>query len=327
MSKPDENFDFRSAGLRVLRLEAQALDQLAGRIEGEAFSGACRAILACDSHVVVTGMGKSGHIGAKVAATLSSTGTPAFFLHPAEAVHGDLGVLTPRNVVLAISHSAATEEVLNLLPYIAHHGIPLIVVCGNQEGPLARKADVVLSYSLEQEACPLNLAPTASTIAQMALCDALAGALMEARGFTDEDFALRHPLGTLGRRLLVRVGDLMATGADNPVMHESATLGETIPRMAQLGAVSFVDDTGKLTGIFCDGDLRRLVGRGGAPPTTIMAELMIANPKRVSPETSGTKVVDFLQEHRIGVLPVVDEQGRPVGMIDLKTLHRAGLAG
>ncbi len=327
MSNSPDNFDFHSAGLRVLKLEAEALRGLGEQIEGEAFAKACRLILECDSHVVVTGMGKSGHIGAKVAATLSSTGTPAFFLHPAEAVHGDLGMLTPRNVVLAVSHSGATEEVLNLLPYISHHEISLIVVCGSALGPLAKRADVVLSYELEKEACPLNLAPTASTIAQMALCDALAGALMEARGFTNEDFALRHPLGALGRRLLVRVRDMMATGADNPVLHESATLSEAIPRMAQLGAVAFVDDTGILTGIFCDGDLRRLVERGGADPTTRMSELMIKNPKRVSPDIAGPKVVDILQEFRIGVLPVVDEDNRAVGMIDLKTLHQAGLAG
>jgi arabinose-5-phosphate isomerase len=272
-------------------------------------------------------MGKSGHIGAKTAATFASTGTPAFFVHPAEAVHGDLGMMTGTSAVLALSHSGATDEVLNLLPYIRHSHIPLIVVTGNPTGPLAAKADVVLSYCLDQEACPLNLAPTASTITQMAICDALAGAVMEMRGFTHEDFALRHPLGTLGRRLLMHVGDLMATGDDNPVMPETATLKEAISRMMSMGAVSFVGSDGRLTGIFCDGDLRRLFQRGGADPDALMRDIMVHNPKRITADLPGTKAVDMMQQYKISVLPVVDDDLRPVGMVDLKTLNRAGLAG
>lgn len=323
----DEKRPFHQAGLRVLKLEAEALASIERSLDRSAFDAACKAMLAAPAHVVVTGMGKSGHVGRKVAATLASTGSPAFFLHPAEAVHGDLGMITAQNVVLAISHSGATEEILNLLPYIARYRIPLVAVCGNRTGPLAEKADVLIAYEIDQEACPLNLAPTASTIVQMAICDALAGALMEARGFTDEDFALRHPMGTLGRRLLIRVSDLMMAGADNPVLHESATLRDTIPLMARVGAVSFVDDEGRLSGIFCDGDLRRLYGRGGAAPDTPMAGLMVRNPKRIEADILGAKAVDIMQEYRISVLPVVDERQRPVGTIDLKALNRAGIAG
>jgi len=315
------------AGMRVLRLEAEALARLAQTIDSAAFDAACRMIAEADSHVVVTGMGKSGHIGAKVAATFASTGTPAFFLHPAEAVHGDLGMLTGRNVVLALSHSGTTDEVLNLLPYVGRYEIPLIAITARPDSPLARKADVVLAYDFDQEACPLNLAPTASTIAQMAVCDAIAGALMEMRGFTSEDFAIRHPLGALGRRLLMLVRDLMYAGEDNPTLPESATLSEAIHAMMRLGAVSFVDANGKLAGIFCDGDLRRLFQRGGADPNAPMQPIMIRNPKRVGPDVPGTKAVDLMQEHKISVLPVVDDEGRPVGMVDLKTLNRAGLAG
>lgn len=313
-------------GLRVLELEASALARLAKDFDAEAFDRAAALMLDAPAHVVVTGIGKSGHIGAKIAATLASTGTPSFFLHPAEAVHGDLGMLTRDNVVLALSHSGTTEEVLNLLAYIQFHRIPLIVITGAANSPLAEKATVVLRYDLDKEACPLNLAPTASTIMQMALGDALAGALMRLRGFTDEDFAMRHPLGTLGRRLLMRVADMMVTGEENPVMPHTARLREAISRMMRLGAVSFVDDEGKLAGIFCDGDLRRLFQRGGADPDAPMTGIMIRNPKRIGEDALCTKAVDVMTEYKISVLPVVDHEMRPVGMIDLKMLTRAGIA-
>ncbi len=312
-------------GLRVIEQEAATLAALGNHLDCSAFDRAVETMLDARAHVIVTGMGKSGHIGAKIAATLASTGTPAFFLHPAEAVHGDLGMLTGQNVVLALSHSGTTEEVLNLIPYIQLHAIPLVVITGNATSQLASRAKAVLAYKLDQEACPLNLAPTASTIAQMALGDALAGALMRARGFTDEDFAIRHPLGALGRRLLIHVRDLMAVGDENPVMPETALLKDAISRMMRLGAVSLVDEEGKLAGIFCDGDLRRLLSRGPVDPAWMMKDIMIRNPKRIHPDVLGTKAVDLMETHKITVLPVVDEDDMLVGMIHLHSLIQAGI--
>jgi arabinose-5-phosphate isomerase len=315
-------------GLRVLREEAGVLARVADALDTAAFDAAVALLLAARAHVIVSGIGKSGHIGAKIAATLASTGTPAFFLHPAEAVHGDLGMLTRDNVLLAISHSGTTEEVLNLLPYAVHHGIPVVAITGNPLSPLAEKASVVLHLGIEKEACPLNLAPMSSTVAQLAVGDALAAALMRARGFQAEDFALRHPLGTLGKRLLIRVRDLMTSGADNPVIHQDQPLRAAISAMTgkRLGAVSMVDDDGVLAGIFCDGDLRRLFEREGLNPDRPMADVMIRNPRRIGPDVPGVKAVDLMETAKITVLPVVDEDDRPVGMIHLHQLIQSGIA-
>lgn len=318
------------AGREVLLTEGDALRSLGNALSEETFGSAVDILFGCPSQVVLTGMGKSGHIAAKVAATLASTGTPAFFMHPGEALHGDLGMLTAHNVVVAISQSGATDEVVNLLPYIKSLSIPLLAITGNDGSTLGKHADVILSSKVDQEACPLNLAPTTSTTLQLALGDALAVALMKRRGFGPDDFALRHPLGSLGRRLLVRVSDLMHQGDENPVISEDAPLHEGISRMTgkRLGSVSIVDKQGKLAGIFCDGDLRRLFDRseGKIDPKLPISEFMIKNPKRTRPETLGAKAVDQMETHAITVLPVVDDSDRPIGMIHLHDLIRAGIS-
>jgi arabinose-5-phosphate isomerase len=314
----------------VLSTEAKAIETLSRQLDGVQLTRAVDMLLACKAQVVLTGMGKSGHIAAKIAATFASTGTPAFFLHPGEALHGDLGMITPQNVVLALSQSGMTDEVLNLLPYIKHLSIPLIAITGNPKSVMAQQADVVLLTQVQQEACPLNLAPTCSTTAQLALGDALAAALMKRRGFTSDDFAMRHPLGALGRRLLIRVKDLMHTGEANPIVTEQAPLREAISQMTgkRLGAVNVINPEGQLAGIFCDGDLRRLFDRcpGSVDASRPISEFMIKTPKFTTPETLGVKAVDLMETHKITVLPVLDEARRPVGMIHLHDLIRAGIS-
>ncbi len=320
--------DLREAR-RAIEAEAEALRALGEGLDEEAFGRAVDLLERCAAQVALTGIGKSGHIAAKIAATFASVGVPAFFLHPAEALHGDLGMLTASNTVLALSQSGATDELLSMLPYLKRSRIPLIAITGREDSPLARQADVTLLTRVEKEACPLNLAPTTSTTAQLALGDALAVALMRRRGFTQEDFAMRHPLGALGRRLLMRVRDFMYTGFDNPVIPDTAPLREAIDQMTtkRLGAVSVVDAEGRLAGIFCDGDLRRLLQRAGEPldPGRPVAEFMIRNPKTTTPDTPGAKAVDIMETWRITVLPVVDESRRVVGMIHLHDLVRAGI--
>ncbi len=313
----------------VITAEAEALRALAASLDGATFGRAVDLLLACKSQVVVTGMGKSGHIAAKIAATLASTGTPAFYLHPAEALHGDLGMVTAQNVVLAFSQSGATDEIVNILPYLKTLRVPLVAITGNVQSLLAQHADLVLLSSIESEACPLNLAPTNSTTAQLALGDALAIALMKRRGFTSEDFAMRHPLGALGRRLLVRVSDLMHRGEANPIIGEDEPLHVAINRMTglRLGAVSIIDHHGQLIGIFCDGDLRRLFERlqGKVDAKLPIRDFMIRNPKHVHPDTLGVKCVDLMETHKITIMPVIDDERRPVGMIHLHDLIRAGI--
>ncbi|MCB2154726.1 KpsF/GutQ family sugar-phosphate isomerase [bacterium] len=327
MSKPASTQSAHEEGRRVLGFEAETLRRLSENLDGESFNRATEILLGAKAHVIVTGMGKSGHVGAKIAATFASTGTPAFFLHPAEAVHGDLGMLTRDNVLLALSHSGATDEILNLLPYAQHERIPVISITGRMQSALAERSDVVLLTEVDQEACPLNLAPTASTIAQMAMGDALAAALMQLRGFQAEDFAIRHPLGSLGRRLLVRVRDLMVTGDQNPVLPETATVREAIDEMTtkRQGAVALTDEAGTLTGIFCDGDLRRLFLRGPVDVNSEVREVMVRQPKRVHGDLHGAKAVDLMETHKITVLPVVDDDDQAIGMIHLHSLIEAGI--
>ncbi len=327
---PDPHVSDLASGREVLEKEAAAIRTLAETLDAESFGRAIDLLIACKAQVVLTGMGKSGHIAAKIAATFASTGTPAFFMHPGEALHGDLGMLTPSNVVVALSQSGATDEVVNLLPYLTHLSIPLIALTGKPESLLAQQADVVLSTAVDQEACPLNLAPTSSTTLQLALGDALAVALMNRRGFTPEDFAIRHPLGALGRRLLVRVADLMHTGDENPVLSETAALHEAILQISskRLGAVSLVDTEGRLTGIFCDGDVRRLLETTGGTleMNRPISDFMIRNPKRTAPDALGVKAVDLMETYKITVLPVLDDDHKPVGMIHLHDLIRAGIS-
>ncbi|MEQ8822597.1 MAG: KpsF/GutQ family sugar-phosphate isomerase [Sumerlaeia bacterium] len=327
---PHTPSDHAAEAVRILEAEALALAQVAEGLDRQKFALAVELLLQARAHVIVSGMGKSGHIAAKVAATLASTGTPAFYLHPGEAVHGDLGMLTRDNALVAFSHSGATDEVLNLLPYARQLHIPVIAITGNGASPLAERAAVALVYRIEAEACPLNLAPTTSTTVQLAMGDAIAGALIRAHGFQPEDFAIRHPLGSLGRRLQMRVGDVMARGAELPVLAETESLEAALHAMTRgrLGCVAFVDGAGRLSGIFTDGDLRRLIGReGGLDLARPSHAIMIRNPKRVRPDLRAVKAVDLMEASgsKITVLPVVDDDDRVVGMIHLHQLIEAGL--
>jgi arabinose-5-phosphate isomerase len=314
------------AGRRALGIEARAVATLAERL-GPDFVRACGLFLACRGRIVVTGMGKSGHVAGKIAATLASTGSPSFFLHPAEASHGDLGMLTREDVVLALSNSGETDEVLTILPLIKRMDVPLVAMTGNARSTLAREADVHLDVSVAEEACPLNLAPTASTTAALAMGDAIAVALLEQRGFTPEDFARSHPGGRLGRRLLLRVGDLMRRGADLPVVGEATTLSEGLLEMSRkgLGLTAIADGDGKVLGIFTDGDLRRTLDRQLDIHRTTMGEVMTRNCKVIGPQELAAEAVRLMEQHRITGLLVVDAEHRLVGALNVHDLLRAGV--
>ncbi len=313
-------------GLAVLETEAEALNGLRERI-GDAFVAACRHMLACSGRIVVVGMGKSGHIGGKIAATLASTGTPAFFVHPGEASHGDLGMITTQDVVLALSNSGETDEILTILPIIKRLDVPLVALTGNPASALGRQATVCLDVSVAREACPLGLAPTASTTAALAMGDALAVALLEARGFGADDFARSHPAGSLGRRLLLLVDDLLHTGSDLPVIGESARVAEALFEMSakRLGMTAVVDEHGELTGIFTDGDLRRGLDRDIDVHNTRVADAMTRDCKTVAPGTLAAEALQMMQTHKINALLVVDEQRRPVGALNIHDLLRSGV--
>ncbi len=310
----------------VLQIEADAIRRLTERI-GSDFEKAVHLLLTCKGHVVVTGMGKSGAIGRKIAATLSSTGTPSLFLHPAEGVHGDLGAITPNDVVIALSYSGETDELLTILPAIKRLGVTLIVLTGNPNSTLAKAADVVLDVSVEREACPLNLAPTASTAAMLAMGDTLALAAMKARRFTQEDFARLHPAGALGRRLLLRVRDLMRTGERLALVHfrEPTKAAFAAITKARAGACVIVDDEGKLCGIVTDGDLRRALLRDVNLFNAPVTEVMTKSPKIIHPDALATEALRLMQNYQIDDLPVVDESGHPIGMLDVQDLLQAGI--
>jgi arabinose-5-phosphate isomerase len=313
-------------GRRVLATESEAVAALEHRL-GEDFAEACRLLLNCTGRVVVTGMGKSGHVGGKIAATLASTGTPAFFLHPAEAVHGDIGMITARDIVLAISNSGETDELLTILPVIKRLDVPLIALTGRGGSTLARYATVTLDVSVPAEACPLNLAPTASTTATLAMGDALAVAVLEARGFTEEDFARSHPGGTLGRRLLLHVEEVMRSGADLPAVRPETPLSAGLLEMSRkgLGMTTVVDEGGRLLGIFTDGDLRRALDGQIDVHRTRMGEVMTAGPKVARPRMLAAEAVHLMETHRITALPVVDDDGILVGALNVHDLLRAGV--
>ena len=313
-------------GLAVLETEAEALHGLRERI-GDAFVAACRHMLACSGRIVVVGMGKSGHIGGKIAATLASTGSPAFFVHPGEASHGDLGMITAQDVVLALSNSGETDEILTILPIIKRLDVPLVALTGNPASALGRQATVCLDVSVAREACPLGLAPTASTTAALAMGDALAVALLEARGFGADDFARSHPAGRLGRRLLLLVDDLLHTGPDLPVICESARVAEALFEMSakRLGMTAVVDAHGELTGIFTDGDLRRGLDRDIDVHNTRVADAMTRDCKTVAPGTLAAEALQMMQTHKINALLVVDEQRKPVGALNIHDLLRSGV--
>ena len=310
----------------VLDIEASAIGALSSRLDG-GFVQACQLLLACSGRVVVTGMGKSGHIGNKIAATLASTGTPAFFMHPAEASHGDIGMITREDVVLALSNSGETDELLTILPVIKRLDAPLIALTGRAESTLARAATVTLDVSVAAEACSLNLAPTASTTATLAMGDALAVAVLEARGFTPEDFARSHPAGTLGRRLLLHVEDVMRSGDALPIVAPEALLRDGLLEMSRkgLGMTCVAGPDRKLLGVFTDGDLRRVLDRTLDLHATRMHTVMTANPKHATQRMLAAEAVHLLEAHRITALPVVDDDNIVVGALNVHDLFRAGV--
>ena len=316
---------YEQLGREVIQLEAEALQTLAKRIDGQ-FAEACRLILACTGRVIVTGMGKSGHIGGKIAATLASTGTPSFFVHPGEASHGDVGMITTPDIVLAISNSGETEEILTILPIIKRMGVKLIALTGGLQSSLARQADAVLNTAVEKEACPHNLAPTASTTAALAIGDALAVALLKSRGFTREDFARAHPAGSLGRRLLLYVSDIMHSGTAIPQVAEGASLREALLEMTGkgLGMTGVVDHQGRLVGIFTDGDLRRVLNRNVDVYHAKITEVMTQNPKTTRADRLAAETVQ-LRSLKINGLFVVDENNRVLGALNMHDLFRAGV--
>jgi arabinose-5-phosphate isomerase len=313
-------------GREALQIEARAVAALVDRLGGD-FEKACRILLACTGRVVVSGMGKSGHVGGKIAATLASTGTPAFFLHPAEASHGDLGMVTKGDVVLAISYSGETAELLTILPLFKRMDARLIAMTGNPASTLAREADVHLDVSVPAEACPLNLAPTASTTAALAMGDALAVALLKHRGFTEADFARSHPGGALGRRLLLHVSDVMRRGADLPTVRPGTPLTEGLLEMSRkrLGLTAVVDDAGRVVGIFTDGDLRRALDRDLDVRATTMADVMTRDPRSIGPHELAAEAVLMMEKHAVNGLLVLDASGRLVGALNVHDLLRAGV--
>jgi len=318
-------FDFAAAGRRVIELEAQGLVAIGARIDG-AFSDACHAMLACRGRVVCTGMGKSGHVARKIAATLASTGTPSFYMHPGEAGHGDLGMVTDADVVLALSYSGESDELLMLLPVLKRQGNPLLAMTGRPGSSLAREADVHLDVSVPAEACPLDLAPTSSTTAALAMGDALAVALLEARGFTAEDFARSHPAGALGRRLLLHIRDVMHAGEQVPRVRETATLSEALVEMSRkrLGMTAVVDGDGRLLGLYTDGDLRRTlddatVDLRGTPISAVMTR----SPKTIGSDALAVEAAQLMEAHKINALLVLDAEHRVVGALNIHDLLRA----
>jgi arabinose-5-phosphate isomerase len=313
-------------GLAVIETEARAVSQLAARIDS-LFARACQLMLACEGRVVVIGMGKSGHIGNKIAATLASTGTPAFFVHPGEASHGDLGMITPKDVVLALSNSGETAEILTILPIIKRLDVPLIALTGKPQSTLARAATVNLNVGVEKEACPLDLAPTSSTTAALVMGDALAISLLDARGFTADDFARSHPAGALGRRLLLLIDDIMHTGDAIPRVQEDTSLRDALLEMTakRLGMTAVVDAQGKLTGLFTDGDLRRTLDRAVDIHTTPIREVMTRDPRTIQPGLLAAEALQVMDSRKINGLIVVNAQQEPVGALNMHDLLRAGV--
>ena len=308
-------------------MEADAVSALSSTL-GPPFAAACRHILGTNGRVVVTGMGKSGHIAGKIAATLASTGTPAFFVHPGEASHGDMGMITASDCVIALSNSGNTHEILTLLPLIKRLGIPLISMTGSDTSELAQAADVHLLASVETEACPLNLAPTSSTTAALVMGDALAIAILEARGFTAEEFAFSHPGGALGKRLLLRVADVMVSGSDIPTVTPTAALADAIAEMTQkgLGMTTIASDDRQLLGIFTDGDLRRAVKNGTDLRATSLTEAMTADARTIHQELLAAEAMALMERHQISALVVVDDQNTIIGIVTLLALLKAGLS-
>ncbi|TYT26919.1 KpsF/GutQ family sugar-phosphate isomerase [Luteimonas viscosa] len=314
-----------ASGRRVFEVEMRGLEAVCARIDG-AFSRACERILGAQGRVVCTGMGKSGHVARKIAATLASTGTPAFYMHPGEAGHGDLGMVTDADILLAVSYSGETDEILMLLPVLKRQGNAMLAMTGRPGSALAQAADVHLDISVPEEACPLHLAPTASTTAAMAMGDALAVALLEARGFTADDFARSHPAGALGRRLLLHIADVMHTGDDVPRVPADASLGEALLEMSRkrLGVTAVVDDAGRLLGLFTDGDLRRTLGdRRVDVHATAIGDVMTRDPVTIGSDALAVEAARLMETRKINALLVLDRDRRVVGALNVHDLLRA----
>lgn len=310
----------------VIETQAAAVCALLGRID-DSFCAACEIMLDCAGHIVVLGMGKSGHIGGKIAATLASTGTPAFFVNPAEASHGDLGMIRKTDVVLALSHSGETDEVNLILPVLKRLGVRIIAMTGNKDSTLSRHADIHLDVSVAEEACPLGLAPTSSTTAALVLGDALAVSLLESKGFTSEDFARSHPAGQLGRRMLLHIQDIMHTGEDIPCVNEQSTISQAIVEMThkRLGMTAVVDVSGKVSGIYTDGDLRRTLDCGLDPHSTLVSQVMSRGGKHILPNALAMEAAHLMQAHAIQGLLVIDNDGQLVGALNFQDLLQAGV--
>ena len=323
-ANPD-SFDFAASGRRVFAVERDGLSAVASRIDG-AFSAACRAILAGRGRVACTGMGKSGHVARKIAATLASTGTPAFYVHPGEAAHGDLGMVTDADIVLALSYSGESDELLTLLPALKRQGNAIIAMTGREVSTLAREADIHLDVGVPAEACPLALAPTSSTTAALAMGDALAVALLEARGFTADDFARSHPAGALGRRLLLHITDVMHVGDDVPRIGPEASISEALMEMSRkrLGMTAVVDGDGRLLGLYTDGDLRRSLDDEAVDlRSTRIDAVMTRAPRTIDADALAAEAAQLMETHKINALLVLDAQQRVVGALNIHDLLRA----
>ena len=319
----------KEKALETLRIETDALQKLLSHIDDE-FEAAARAILDCKGRVIVSGIGKSGHVGQKIAASLASTGTPSFFMHPAEAFHGDLGMVTQNDIVLAISNSGETNEMINILPVIRRIGAKIIALCGRRDSTLGKNADFFIDAGVEKEACPLGLAPTASTTAALAMGDALAMALLAARNFTEQDFAVFHPGGSLGRKLLLTVENVMRSGEDNPIIEAGRTAKEALFIMTStgLGATSVVDANGKFIGLVTDGDVRRCLAKGPEFLNEPVEHFMTKKPETITKDKLAASALSLMEKHQprpITVLPVVDEEGMPLGIVHLTDLLRQGV--
>lgn len=316
----------QSLARAVIETEASAVMRLLEQVDDD-FLTACKHLLDCSGRVVVIGMGKSGHIGSKIAATLASTGTPAFFVHPAEASHGDLGMIKSRDVVLALSSSGETEEVNTILPVLKRIGVKIVAMTGNPASTLAEHADVHIDISVEREACPLGLAPTSSTTAALVMGDALAVSLLETRGFSREDFAMSHPAGRLGRRLLLHTHDIMHSGDEIPSVRMDASISQAIVEMTakRLGMTAVIDPAGKVAGIYTDGDLRRTLNSGLDPHITAVSEAMTAGGRSISPDSLAMEAMQQMQEYSIQGLLVIDDKENLVGALNFQDLLRAGV--
>ncbi|MBB1386930.1 KpsF/GutQ family sugar-phosphate isomerase [Pseudoalteromonas sp. SG45-5] len=318
--------NFIEQGLRVLNIERQALSDIAQYVD-ENFHQACQLIYDCKGRTIVIGMGKSGHIGNKIAATLASTGSPAFFVHPGEASHGDLGMITKNDVVMLLSNSGETSEVLNIIPVLKRLGAKMIAMTGNEKSTMATLANVHVCIKVEQEACPLGLAPTASTTATLAMGDAIAVALLEARGFTADDFALSHPGGSLGKRLLLTLKDVMHGGANTPIINISQTVKDALIEMSAkgLGMTSIVDENQQLTGLFTDGDLRRILEQRVDIHTTQISEVMTKSCTTANQDMLAAEALNIMEHKRINGLIIVNEQNQPIGALNMQDLLKAGV--